>query len=301
MCIIAVKPKGIEMFPETTIREMFSRNPDGAGIMYSDGEKVLCKKGFMDVESLLEFLSEGDYINTDLVLHFRIGTSGKTDALNCHPYPVFEENAAEFETQLAVAHNGILQRYNPPIGSDYNDTQNFIKKILQKLPKNFVDDESYKLLVEEIISSGYTNKLCFLSKDKYYLWGQGWIQDGDYWYSNSSYKPYEKPVYSTSKFTTSYGSIFSDFGEDMDLFSWNKSFNLGEEDEKDEDEKEYDEWIQENFNTKEIHFDDEDEMNEFIRDKALYELGECYYADAYDNEYYFYPEQLLCEVYSAWN
>lgn len=298
MCIIAVKPMGVEMFPESTIREMFSRNPDGAGMMYSDGEKVLCKKGFMDVESFLKFLSEGGYTNTNVVLHFRIGTSGHKDALNCHPYPVFEENAAEFETQLAVAHNGILQRYNPPIGSDYNDTQNFIRKILQKLPKNFVDDESYKLLIEEIIGSGYTNKLCFLSKDKYYLWGQGWIQDGDYWYSNTSYKPYEKPVYSMPSFRTSYGNIFSDldFGEDVDLFSWNKSFKI-EEDE--DDEEDYSEWINKDFGNKELHFKDEEEMLDFVEKNSLLEVDEYYYTDAYDNEYYFYPEQLLCEVYSA--
>ena len=46
MCIIAIKPKGKEMIPDENIRQMFSRNPHGAGIMYlkPDG-KVHIEKG----------------------------------------------------------------------------------------------------------------------------------------------------------------------------------------------------------------------------------------------------------------
>ena len=52
------------MFPETTIRTMFTNNPDGAGIMYYDYllQKVIYHKGFMKVEQLLDFVLQGGHL-----------------------------------------------------------------------------------------------------------------------------------------------------------------------------------------------------------------------------------------------
>ena len=104
MCIIAVKKAGAEMFPETTIRTMFTNNPDGAGIMYYDYllQKVIYHKGFMKVEQLLDFIKDRDWKNIPVVLHFRIGTSGHKTKLCTHPFPVFDKNKVFGTTDLAV-------------------------------------------------------------------------------------------------------------------------------------------------------------------------------------------------------
>lgn len=189
MCIIAVKPAGVKMFPEEQIRYMFSQNPDGAGLAYAKDGIVHLKKGFMKVEDLLSYLDEHKFKNVPLILHFRIGTSGEKDDLNCHPYPVFGSNKVSGKSSLVMAHNGILHNFNPPVGAKYNDTQNFIKKCLSKLPKDFLDNGCIRNLIDESIGS---NRLAFLDGDgKITKFGVWWDEDG-YSYSNSGYK---KPVF----------------------------------------------------------------------------------------------------------
>lgn len=185
MCIIAVKPSGKKMFSKETIRNMWNRNPDGAGLMYYEDGQVHCIKGFMRLEDLLYYLKQYDFTHTNLCLHFRIGTSGRKDELNCHPYPVYEENDTEFETNLAVMHNGVMYNYSPGFYSEINDTQVFINCVLSQLDEDFVKDADKKLLIEELIPN---NKLCFLnSKNEITLFGNGWINNDGYFYSNASY------------------------------------------------------------------------------------------------------------------
>lgn len=184
MCIIAIKPKGKELFDDLTIRIMFFRNPDGAGLMYVDEGLVYYKKGFFDVEDLLEYLHTKDWTDKTLVLHFRIGTSGKKDELNCHPYPVYDENDVFGITDLAMVHNGVLRKYTPISGSKINDTQIFIHKVLRKLDKDFYKDAEKRFLIEELIGS---NKLCFLDGDEKLTLIGNFIEDDGYLYSNYSY------------------------------------------------------------------------------------------------------------------
>ena len=188
MCIIAVKPIGMEMFPKETIENMFQRNHDGAGIMWAEDGKVHIKKGFMKVESFLEFVdSRNDWKNIPVVAHFRIGTAGPNDELNCHPYPVRQENTVECDCELAMVHNGILSGYNPPFGSRLNDTQVFINTVINKLPKKFYKNDA---IVKLISGSIGTSKLTFLDGDGNITCIGNFIKDGGYKYSNESYKTY---------------------------------------------------------------------------------------------------------------
>jgi len=92
MCIIAIKPKGMPMFTDEQIKVMFENNSDGAGYMYCANNKVNIVKGFFNVNKLIKSLRSRDFTNTNVVLHFRISTSGLVDGLNCHPYPIFDKN-----------------------------------------------------------------------------------------------------------------------------------------------------------------------------------------------------------------
>lgn len=175
------------MIDDNTIKCMFINNPDGSGYMYYDydSKKVVVKKGFMTCKSLLASLHSKDFTNTNVIIHFRIGTSGLNDALNCHPYPIYQKNALKLKTDLAMAHNGILHNYIPSKTSDINDTQLFINEVLSNLKPNFLNDKDKVSLIKQLIG---TNKLAFLdSKNRVSTIGN-FIHDGDYIYSNDSYK-----------------------------------------------------------------------------------------------------------------
>ena len=205
MCIIAIKPKGKKMIDDNTIKCMFINNPDGAGYMYYDyvSKKVVIKKGFMTCKSLLSSLHSKDFTNTNVILHFRIGTSGLNDALNCHPYPIYQKNALKLKTDIAMAHNGILHNFTPPKTSDINDTQVFINEVLSKLKTNFLRDDDKVGLIKNIIG---TNKLAFLdAKNKVTTIGD-FVHDGDYIYSNLTYKI--KSLYSAPTRPTTFSLAF---------------------------------------------------------------------------------------------
>ena len=89
MCVIAFSPKGNEAPTEKQIKEMFKKNPDGAGYAWDDGATVHFKKGFMNVDDLLEDLGPLEkWKDKNLAMHFRIGTAGKNDKKTTHPFPL---------------------------------------------------------------------------------------------------------------------------------------------------------------------------------------------------------------------
>lgn len=189
MCIIAIKPADKAMFDESTIKTMFSNNPHGAGIMFvkPDGT-VHIEKGFFKVDDMLKYISDNEKTldKADCVLHFRIATSGKKDALGCHPYPVWQNNkSASDDTSLAMCHNGILDRCGYHGNSEINDTQVFIKDCLRKLPHNFLKNKAITKLIGDSID---TNKLAFLDKNGIHTIGK-FTEDEGYYFSNDSYKP----------------------------------------------------------------------------------------------------------------
>lgn len=161
MCIIAVKPASKEMFKDSVIKQMFLRNRDGAGVMWNENEIVHFKKGFMTARDVLDFIHSRNWDGVPVVLHFRIGTAGPNNKLNCHPYPIWQENRLEGECDLCMAHNGILSQYDPPIGSKINDTQEFVNKALSNLPEGFLESKGIRHLIRKVIR---TSRLCFLSK-----------------------------------------------------------------------------------------------------------------------------------------
>ncbi len=194
MCIIAIKPKNKKMFDKETIKTMFENNHDGAGFMYYDDEikKVVINKGFMDYKSLMNELNKNDYTDTNLILHFRIGTSGYKDKLNCHPYPIDKANSLKCVCDIAMAHNGVLRDYTPyNYKSDVNDTQLFIEYALKPLSKGFINNPDIVHLIGEIIGSA--NKLAFLDNDNHITLINHFIEDNGYYYSNASYKPRKQP------------------------------------------------------------------------------------------------------------
>ncbi len=193
MCIIAVKPKEKPLFSKETIRQMFLANPDGAGLMYlrPDG-KIHIEKGFFDVNELFVYIEKNRPAleKTDVILHFRIATSGRRDALGCHPYPVWTANrSTSCDVSLGMVHNGILDSYGFRGTEEVNDTQIFIKECLRRLPHNFLRNRAICDMLSRSVNYGYRNCLAFLGRDGFCLLGGEFIEDDGYFYSNESYKP----------------------------------------------------------------------------------------------------------------
>jgi predicted glutamine amidotransferase len=195
MCVIAVKPANIAMIDEKTIENMWYNNDDGAGFMYPGPGGVKIRKGYMTLKSLKKALKalnkEIDTTATPIILHFRIGTSGGNIAANTHPFPVSENLAALQKTQLtaplAVAHNGVIDIR--PRKKDISDTMEYILSQLAplyQLKKDFYRHEAGKKLIYNAIQS----KMAFMdAAGRISLIGK-FEKDGEYYFSNSSYKAF---------------------------------------------------------------------------------------------------------------
>ena len=205
MCIIVAKNKGVALPTKKTLEQCFERNKDGAGIMYVKNNKVIIEKGLMTFQDFYKKLKSikkefgGDLTNKALVMHFRIGTHGENDKATTHPFPISSNfndlRATYFETDLGMAHNGIMSAYN--YDRTLSDTQSFIKdyvSVFKELNKKFYLNNK----VMEIISNEAnisSNKLCFLdNKENIYWYGDKVIDNGVI-YSNTTYKPYTYKSY----------------------------------------------------------------------------------------------------------
>ena len=195
MCIIAYVPKD-KTVNEETITNMFQNNPDGAGLLYVDGDTLKTFKTF----DLFKLLDMYEYVkahfDTDIIIHCRIGTHGGKTMENIHPFMVNEN--------LGFVHNGIIS--SMPSDVHKSDTRMFNELILQKLPDNFIFDEAIKELIGGYITS---SKLAFMdsfqnvaiiNEDKG-VWNQG------VWFSNTTYMDiYEDYRYNTKTMSGYYGN-----------------------------------------------------------------------------------------------
>lgn len=191
MCVILVKERGIELPTKDVLESCWKRNPDGAGFMFNDCNKVVIMKGFMTFEEFylrLQTANEFYHLKEKgLVIHFRIATSGLKDKGNCHPYPITNDNLdlrkSFIVTDLGIAHNGIIRNYN---GKDkvLNDTQLFIKNDLfelNSLDKKFYKNTIFQSMIERLIDG---SRLVFLNKKGEIIKLGNWFQDGNYYFSN---------------------------------------------------------------------------------------------------------------------
>lgn len=205
MCIIVAKNKGVALPTKKTLEQCFERNKDGAGIMYVKNNKVIIEKGLMTFQDFYKKLKSikkefgGDLTNKALVMHFRIGTHGENDKATTHPFPISSNfndlRATYFETDLGMAHNGIMSAYN--YDRTLSDTQSFIKdyvSVFKELNKKFYLNNK----VMEIISNEAnisSNKLCFLDNKENIYWYGNKVIDNGIIYSNETYKPYTYKSY----------------------------------------------------------------------------------------------------------
>ncbi len=208
MCVAIFKPPG-KSISKKDLKLCFDRNPDGAGFMYPKDGKVVVVKGMFTFDSFWrayrdKFLNVCP--NSGAVIHFRIGTSGKKDEINCHPHVVSED--------FAFVHNGIMSNY-AKTQSDFSDTIHFrdeiVTPIYEALGQEMLNVSPIHKLLSDHIGS---NKMIFLSGSGY-AWTLnahlGTEIDG-VWFSNTNWQPYVASTVVYPSNYDDYGSSYNGFG-----------------------------------------------------------------------------------------
>jgi len=194
MCLIISKQSGTNLPDEQNLINGFRRNSDGIGIAWrKKNEKIVnIKKDFKDVDNLIKFLKENISIEDDLIVHFRLASSGIKDEGNAHPFPITKNKELLRKTNLqckqALAHNGTLSEYSND--ELYSDTQLFITEILaDPLIKCHLNNKTIKKLVDKAV--GHGRMVILNSEGDFTYLGQGeWTKDekDGCLYSNTLYK-----------------------------------------------------------------------------------------------------------------
>lgn len=211
MCIAVHVPADIEI-TEDILRECFRSNPDGAGVMYTDGNKVYIQKGFMKVDEFVEAFKKIPS-KFERSFHCRIATSGKIEEGCCHPFPIVPDMKEMKNTKIVcnggVAHNGVITWASPTKGRAewYSDTMNFTSMILAPMIDK-IHDPAFHELIERAATG---NKFIIMTPEKVHLLGT-FIQEGGVFYSNSSfrktvtvYSSYGDSRYNHTNYNRNYG------------------------------------------------------------------------------------------------
>jgi hypothetical protein len=147
MCLLVNQPAST-VFTEDFIKDVYSRNSDGFGVMYAEHGKVHVYKCLPtsgdDMYAFYQAHAEG----RDCVWHARMQTHGDIDLDNCHPYRVTDD--------IWLAHNGILSTSNAA-DKTKSDTWHFIRNIIAPALTGNPDlmlDESWQKMIGSIIGNG---------------------------------------------------------------------------------------------------------------------------------------------------
>ena len=179
MCVIAVKPAGIDWPAVKYLKSCYSNNPHGAGIAWVDEAGLHVKKGYFGWRRLWHDLRVLEPYS--VVLHCRIATHGSVSAENCHPFML--------SNGVAMAHNGIINI--KPAQKNMTDSETFGRQVLERFSVEGLEEPHIRWLLEQAI--GYS-KVVLLKND-----GKTIILNRDLgetfqgvWFSNNSFEPYEK-------------------------------------------------------------------------------------------------------------
>ena len=136
MCLIINKPEKITLPGKKQLRKAFETNSDGAGLAIRDKERWIVSKGYMVFSDLMRGIKEYKDINDrEVILHFRMGTSGLDKPGNTHPFPISDDTdelrALDYSAPWIAAHNGILGQGQYEKGKGMlTDTQVYIRDVL---------------------------------------------------------------------------------------------------------------------------------------------------------------------------
>lgn len=227
MCLLILQ-NGERKLSKKEFNNAWGNNDDGFGMVANiAGQKTLSVIKTMDKTEWWERykkLIENDKL-VQIVLHFRMWTSGHHWLFNVHPF--------EIADWVYFFHNGVLDIEDTPWYSDTHTLCKFIRSM------NLTEEQcfSYEFLymLEKVAGSTY-NKFVLISKKHYAIINEklGFWED-ETWFSNSWHSYCYKVAYDTIKYPYS-----SDLYDDEALLEYHKeqmALDMEEEwfDNKDED------------------------------------------------------------------
>lgn len=200
MCIIIYKPVGQKLNKET-LKYCQSKNRDGSGYMIATNGHLHIVKydgGFDRIYNDYErhIINKGLEESIPVAFHFRIRTHGDVNAKNSHPFRLTNGD------DWAFMHNGVIHGVDSKKDDVLSDTLIFKNNILDKLPKDFMNNSAILQLIYEYIGAG--SKLLFMSGNgdvKVFNESKGYWDSG-IWYSNGGYKQY--PLTYSTGYTRNY-------------------------------------------------------------------------------------------------
>lgn len=187
MCVIVYSPDG-KAIPEDVFHKCWATNDDGAGLMFSTGQKIVIRKGYGNEKKFWKAVKK---LDVPYVLHFRIGTSGGNQNLQMtHPWKIADT--------LGMAHNGVISGLGCPQKSD---TARLAHAMSLLAPESFKLDGVVKII--DYLLQGSRLILMF-ADGKVEMLGDGWSEDGGLFFSNTNWK---SPKHS---YSSSYSSYYGD-------------------------------------------------------------------------------------------
>lgn len=172
MCIIIVKPAGVNMPPRAIIDRCANLNPHGFG--FATRNRVYKTLSHQDFRRELNSISRDEAA----ILHFRYATHGSIKTDNCHP---FNDKA----TGVSFAHNGIL---NIVPRNDMTDSETAFRDLIAPVI------HEYGLFSDETASAVYEiiggSRFAFIdTAGEFRIFGQFLLYHGC-WYSNRNFMTY---------------------------------------------------------------------------------------------------------------
>ncbi len=181
MCIICIKPAGVQRPTKEQVNAMLTSNPDGFGYMTWSPDKGLQVRKTMDANKFAKWVEQIPD-EQPVVYHARIATHGSIQERNCHPF-------LSADKQWGFAHNGILSIANE---GDMTDSETFFRRIEPLLAAGYTPTiegyGAFDAMVAAVIGS---SKFAFLNNEGAIYHYGNFIEDGGLLFSNSSYKPYD--------------------------------------------------------------------------------------------------------------
>lgn len=180
MCLIIWR-QAKQYITDEFLKDVWSRNDDGWGIMWTDKFKVNVHRG-MDYES---FIKEYRALEKDkrrqMVIHFRMATHGAKTIKNCHPFKVMDD--------VYLMHNGIISIDIPTMDKELSDTKIFVRDVLRPIlksvdsPSTFIRSTAFKHLMDSYCSE-HSSRLTVMDVMGPVFFG-GWFKTKkDLWVSN---------------------------------------------------------------------------------------------------------------------
>lgn len=189
MCMISLKPNGVELPKREYLFNGWIQNNDGLGIAVADGQTVVIKKHWKYFDDMYKWIEDNVKVSDVLLVHFRLATHGLNDAGNRHPFPVTVNvnrlRQTELVTNMAMAHNGIFRDIDDH--HKLSDTQLFVQKILAPIRQKVWNNSAIIKLLETYMDC--SNKVVLINVNKECIKFGYWYECEGIFYSNEDYKP----------------------------------------------------------------------------------------------------------------